>query len=180
MNWHRVATVARTDLKQLAQARDFWLPMMVLGSFFFVFTPAVLLLTITQIGSVEAVDRIADTLEVLPESAQSQIKGISPEGRTGYALAVFLFAPVAVIVPLTISTSVGASTIVGERERGTGEFLAHSPAAAREIYLGKLIASLVPGYLTVVVGFTLYSVLVNLTVGPSVEKSRKRWAPIME
>ena len=168
MNWQRVATVARTDLKQLAQARDFWLPMMVLGSFFFVFIPAVLLLTITQIGSVEAVDRIADTLEVLPESAQSQIKGISPEGRTGYALAVFLFAPVAVIVPLTISTSVGASTIVGERERGTGEFLAHSPAAAREIYLGKLIASLVPGYLTVVVGFTLYSVLVNLTVGPSV------------
>ncbi len=168
MNWNRVATVARTDLKQLAQARDFWMPMTVLGSFFFVLIPAVLLLTITQIGDVDTVGRIADTLEVLPESAQSQIQGVTPEGRTGYALAVFLFAPVAVIVPLTISTSVGASTIVGERERGTGEFLAHSPAAAREIYLGKLIASLLPGYLTVVVGFTLYSLLVNLTVGPSV------------
>jgi len=168
MNWRRVATVGRTDLKQLAQARDFWVPMTLLGTFFFLLIPAVLLLTITRIGSVDAVDRIADTLEVLPDSAQAQIKGISPEGRTGYALAVFLFAPVAVIVPLTISTSVGASTIVGERERGTGEFLAHSPAAAREIYLGKLIASLIPGYLTVVVGFTLYSVLVNLTVGPSV------------
>jgi ABC-2 type transport system permease protein len=61
---------------------------------------------------------------------------------------VYLFAPVAVVVPLTISTAVGAATIVGERERGTGEFLAHSPADVREIYLGKLIASLIPGYVT--------------------------------
>ena len=104
----------------------------------------------------------------LPASAQQQIQGDSPEGQTGYALAVFLFAPVAVIVPLTISTAVGAATIVGERERGTGEFLAHSPASAREIYIGKLIASLIPGYLTVGVGFGLYSLIVNLTVGPSV------------
>ena len=167
-NWARVATVARTDLKQLAQARDFWLPMTILGSFFFVVIPAILLLTVTRLGDVDAVGKIAETLEVLPEQAKSQIRGASPEGQTGYALAVFLFAPVAVIVPLTISTAVGASTIVGERERGTGEFLAHSPATAREIYIGKLIASLVPGYLTVVVGFSLYSVLVNLTVGPKV------------
>ncbi len=168
LDWGRVWTVARTDLQQLAQARDFWLPMTLLGSFFFVFIPAILLLTITRIGDVQVVDQVADTLAVLPASAQEQIRGDSPEGRTGYALAVFLFAPVAVIVPLTISTAVGAATIVGERERGTGEFLAHSPAAAREIYLGKLLASLLPGYGTVVVGFGLYSILVNLTVGPEV------------
>jgi ABC-type Na+ efflux pump permease subunit len=165
---NRVVTVARIELKQLAQARDFWLPMTLLGSMFFVVIPTILLLTITQIGNVEVVGRVSDALEALPQSARSQIVGDSPEGQTGYALAVFLFAPVAVIVPLTISTAVGAATIVGERERGTGEFLAHSPASAREIYLGKLIASLLPGYATVVVGFGLYSLIVNLTVGPSV------------
>ena len=164
----RVATVARVELKQLAQAKDFWLPMTMLGSLFFVVIPAILLLTITQIGSVEVIGRVSEALEVLPASAQTQIQGDSPEGQTGYALAVFLFAPVAVIVPLTISTAVGAATIVGERERGTGEFLAHSPASAREIYLGKLLASLAPGYATVVVGFGLYSLIVNVTVGPSV------------
>src|SRR5262249_16283275 len=57
---------------------------------------------------------------------------------------------------------------VGERERGTGEFLAHSPADTREIYLGKLIASLVPGYLTVILGFGAYSLVVNLMVGPKI------------
>src|SRR5690606_22784230 len=58
--------------------------------------------------------------------------------------------------------------IVGERERGTGEFLAHSPAHVREIYLGKLIASLLPGYVTTLVGFGVYSLIVNLFVGPEV------------
>ena len=168
MNWNQTLTVARTDLKQLIQAKDFWVPMVILGSLFFAVVPLILLTLITQIGSVEVVGQISNALEALPASAQEQIQGDTPEAQTGYALAVFLFAPVAVIVPLTISTAVGAATIVGEREKGTGEFLAHSPAGVREIYVGKLIASLVPGYFTTAVGFAVYSLIVNLTVGPQV------------
>lgn len=167
-NCSRTRIVARTDLKQLVLARDFWLPMGILGSIFFVLVPLVLLLSITSLGDVPAVRSVADTLDVLPRAAQDQIKGDTPQGRTSYALAVFLFAPMAIVVPLTISTAVGAATLVGERERGTGEFLAHSPTGTREIYLGKLLASLVPGYLTTMVGFTCYSLIVNLIVGPEV------------
>jgi ABC-type Na+ efflux pump permease subunit len=168
MNWGRVRTVARTELKQLIGAKDFWLPMAILGAFFFVVVPTVLLLSITAIGDNAAVGKIAQTLEVLPERAQAAIKGDTDAGRAGYALAVYLFAPVAVVVPLTISTAVGAATIVGERERGTGEFLAHSPARTTEIYLGKLIASVLPGYVTTFVGFGIYSLIVNTVVGPKV------------
>jgi ABC-2 type transport system permease protein len=164
----RIAIVARSDMKQLLEDRGFWLPMVFLGALFFLFIPTVLLLTITKIGDVEVVSRISETLEVLPQSAQDQIKGEDPAGRTAYALAVFLLAPIAIVVPLTISTAIGASTIVGERERGTGEFLAHSPAHEREIYMGKLIASLLPGYATTLIGFGTYSLVVNLFVGPEV------------
>ena len=164
----RMWTVARTDLKQLIQARDFWIPMVALGSIFFLVVPTILLLTITAIGDVRVVAQVSDALQVLPQQAQDQIQGDTDSGRTSYALAVYLFAPVAVVVPLTISTAVGAATIVGERERGTGEFLAHSPAGVKEIYVGKLIASLVPGYVTTIVGFGIYSLIVNLIVGPEV------------
>ena len=54
MNYRRVATVARTDLRQLAQAKDFWVPMSLLGSAFFIVVPTILLLSITTIGDVEA------------------------------------------------------------------------------------------------------------------------------
>lgn len=168
LNWNRVAVVARSDTRQLLEDKGFWMPMVFLGALFFLFIPTVLLLTITQIGDVKVVAQMAETLEVLPDAAQDQIRGTTDEARMAYALAVFLLAPVAIVVPLTISTAIGASTIVGERERGTGEFLAHSPAHEREIYLGKLIASLVPGYATTLLGFGVYSLVVNLFVGPEV------------
>jgi len=160
--------VARTDLRQLVQSKDYWVPMVALGSIFFFIIPTVLLLTITRIGDIDVVQQASQALKILPPSAQAQIQGTSPQGRTAFALAVYLFAPVAVVVPLTISTAVGAATLVGERERGTGEFLAHSPASVREIYLGKLFASFVPGYLTTLVGFGMYSLVVNVVVGPEV------------
>ena len=168
LNWGRVRIVARSDMRQLLEDKGFWMPMVLLGAIFFLFIPTVLLVSITSIGDVEVVSQMSETLKVLPPSAQAQIEGQSDQGRTAYALAVFLLAPVAIVVPLTISTAIGASTIVGERERGTGEFLAHSPAHEREIYLGKLLASLLPGYATTIVGFGIYSIVVNLFVGPEV------------
>ena len=164
----RVWTIARTELKQLIEARDFWMPMMILGGIFFLVIPTILLFAITSIGNIHAVHQISQAVQLLPAKARAAVRGKSEQGQTAYALAVFLLAPVAVVVPLTISTAVGASTIVGERERGTGEFLAHSPASVHEIYLGKLIASVVPGYVTTIVGFGLYSLIVNLIVGPQV------------
>ena len=168
MNWNRTLTVARSDLRQLRQSPDFWIPMLALAAFFFVVVPVVLLFAITHIGNVPTVQKVASTLDLLPQRARASIQGFSAGDRTSYALAVYLFAPLAVIVPMTISTAIGANILVGEREKGTGEFLAHSPASEREIYLGKIIASLLPGYLTTLVGFSIYSVAVNLIVGPRV------------
>jgi ABC-type Na+ efflux pump permease subunit len=161
--------ITRTDLRMLRQSPDFWGPMLILACFFFVVAPSVLLFGITRVGNnVEVVRKVSVALDLLPQRARAQVKGDTPETKTSYALAVFLFAPLAIIVPMTISTAIGANTLVGEREKGTGEFLAHSPASEREIYIGKLIASVVPGYLTTLVGFGVYSVMVNLIVGPDV------------
>ena len=168
----RMWTVARTDLRQLFESKDFWVPMALLGGFFFLIVPAFLLLVIANVDNVGAVQHVSQALDLLPQSAQQAVPTVTSSGaevdpatQVNYTLAVYLFAPIAVVVPLTISSAVGASTIVGERERGTGEFLAHSPADTREIYLGKLIASLIPGYITTVVGFGAYSLLVNIVVG---------------
>jgi ABC-type Na+ efflux pump permease subunit len=161
-------TIALTDLRQLWQSPDFWVPMMILASLFFIVIPTILLFAVTRAEDVNLVQKVASTLDVLPQRARAAVRGDTPSAKTSFTLAVYLFAPLAVIVPMTISTAVGANILVGERERGTGEFLAHSPAAVREIYLGKLIASLVPGYGTTLVGFGVYAVIVNLIVGPEV------------
>ncbi|MEJ7765226.1 MAG: ABC transporter permease subunit [Acidimicrobiales bacterium] len=164
----RTLTIARTDLRQLAQSPDFWAPMVVLALLFFVVVPAILLIVLTRLPEQGVAASVSNALELMPQQAETRVLGDNPVARTSYALAVYLFAPLAVIVPMTISTAVGANCLVGEREKGTGEWLAQTPATEREIYLGKLIASLLPGYLTTLVGFGLYSLLVNLIVGPRV------------
>ena len=116
----------------------------------------------------QVVEQLSTTLEVLPQRAQDSLQGDSPETQAAYALAVFLFAPVAIVVPLTISTAVGAATIVGERERGTGEFLAHSPAAVKEIYLGQAARQPHPGLAHGDRGLRPLQLIVNLIVGPEV------------
>src|SRR4051794_40599531 len=168
-------TIARTDLKQLFESKDFWVPMALLGLIFFVIVPAIILAIIISVGNQAAVQQVSQALDLLPGSAKAAVPSVTstgelvpPEAKVAYTIAVYLLSPVAVVVPLTISSAIGASTIVGERERGTGEFLAHSPADTREIYIGKLLASIIPGYLTTIVGFGLYSLIVNLIVGPKV------------
>jgi ABC-type Na+ efflux pump permease subunit len=167
-NWSRMWTVGRTDLKQLIESKDFWVPMALLGSFFFVIVPVFLLAVIGAVGSQDAVQGVAQAVKFLPQAAQKDIPSIDPIGQVQFMIAVYLLAPIAVVVPLTISSAIGASTIVGERERGTGEFLAHCPADTREIYLGKLLASIIPGYITTAFGFGVYALIVNVLVAPKV------------
>jgi ABC-type Na+ efflux pump permease subunit len=164
----RAWVIARTDLRQFVQARDFWLPLSIVALLFFVIIPTFLLLIISTIKDVKLVNQLSDVVGSLPASLKHSVKGQNGPVQASYALAVYLFAPLAIIVPLTVSSAVGAHTIIGERERGSGEFLAHSPATERQIYLGKLMASLIPGYFTAAVGFGLYSLVVNLIVGPKV------------
>ena len=168
LRWDRAWTVAAIDLRRLFKSKDYWLPMSLLAGVFFVFMPWVLLSLITRAETTPLLDQIGGVLESLPGTLQENIVGDSLTGRASYALAVFLLAPIAIVVPLTISSAVGAHAIVGERERGTGEFLAHSPLTENEIYVGKLLASLIPGYIATGVGFGIYSVIVNLLVGPEV------------
>ena len=168
MNWRRALVIARTDLKQLAVSRDFWIPMLIMAALFFVVIPTILLFVVTRLNDIEIIRKVGETLDVLPQRVQEAVRGDTAAARASFAMAVYLFAPLAVVVPLTISSAVAANAIVGEREKGTGEFLAHSPADEREIYLGKLIASMIPGYLTTLVGFLVYALVVNIIVGPSV------------
>lgn len=168
MRVDRVLTVARIDLRRLFKSKDYWIPMGFLAGVFFLGLPFLLLTIVTSTTSSDLVNKIGDVLQSLPGPVQDNVVGDTPAARGAYMLAVYLLAPVAIVVPLTISSAVGAHAIVGERERGTGEFLAHSPLTEREIFLGKMLASLVPGFIATAAGFAVYSVLVNAKVGPLV------------
>ncbi len=168
MRWTMIKAVIKADLYRLLKTRDYWIPLLILSGMFFVVLPAILLGAMSTVRQTSAIAQIGDIIGTLPAAIQANIQGDNPAARASYAFAVYLLAPIAIIVPLTISSAVGANSIVGERERGTGEFLAHSPLTVKEIYIGKLIASLIPGYAAGIVGFGLYSIVVNVIVGSQI------------
>jgi len=165
MRLRQVRAVAAVDLRRLVKSRDYVIPLVILAGIFFVVVPGIMLPLIGATERSPLMAQIGDVIGTLPQAVQRNIAGDTPAVRTAYAFAVYLLAPIAIVVPLTIASAVGANTMVGERERGTGEFLAHSPLTVQEIYMGKLLASLVPGYAATAVGFGIYSLIVNLTVG---------------
>ncbi len=164
MNATRVNAVARADLRQLRESKDFWVPLSIIALFMFVVVPAVMLYVISTVQDPTLLAKLVDVVGRLPEPLRVRLAGAPPEVQASYTLAVYFFAPLVTLVPLTISSSISANTFVGERERGSGEFLAHSPASTVDIYLGKLIAALIPGYFTAVGGLVVYSAVVNLVV----------------
>ena len=166
MRWSNVSAIASVDLRRLFKSKDYWIPLVLLGSLFFVVIPFVALSVVSAVGDTPLADQVTSIVGNLPDVIGDSAPVDSPAARAAYVIAVYMLAPIAIIVPLTISVAVASNAIVGERERGTGEFLANSPLTTREIYYGKLLASLVPGFLATIVGFTLYALVVNLTVGP--------------
>ena len=166
MRWNHVRAIAGADLRRLFKSKDYWIPLTIMASLFFVLIPLLMLTTLSQLQNSPIVDQVTSIVGNLPARVNDVARGDTPVARALYVSAVFLLAPIAIIVPVTISAAVSSNAIVGERERGTGEFLAHSPTTMAELYVGKLIASLIPGYLALIVGFSAYSLIVNLTVGP--------------
>lgn len=168
MNWDHVRAIAGADLRRLFKSKDYWIPLLMLATLFFVFMPLVALGTVGMLANTSLAQQIAGMVDNIPADISRSLPANDPDAQAAYLIAVYMLAPIAIIVPLTISVAVASNAIVGERERGTGEFLAHSPLTMKEIYFGKLLASLVPGYLITIVGFSLYSLVVNLTVGPKI------------
>ena len=117
-------TVARIDLRQLFKSKDYWVPMIILAGLFFVVIPWMLLGIIGRATGSGLISQIGNVIDALPGPIQENIRGDTPQAQAVYAFALYLLAPIAIIVPLTISSAVGAHTIVGEREKGTGEFTA--------------------------------------------------------
>ena len=76
-------------------------------------------------------------------------------------MTAFMLAPLFLIMPLIFSSVVGADSFVGERERKTLEALLYSPTTDMELFLGKILASVIPAISLSWLTYLVYIVVVN-------------------
>jgi ABC-type Na+ efflux pump permease subunit len=93
---------------------------------------------------------------------QAIFNGLKLEQMFVLYMTAFMFAPLFLIMPLMFSSVVGADSFVGERERKTMEALLYSPVSDMELFLGKVLASIIPAIALSWITYLVYIAVVNI------------------
>jgi ABC-type Na+ efflux pump permease subunit len=164
MNWHSIWTIARKDLKEVRQNKAAWIPAVVMPVIFAVVFP-LLFTVLPQVIPVDDLEQemgdMAVLLRNLPEAVQAIFNGLKLEQMFTIYMTAFMLAPLFLIMPLMFASIVGADSFVGERERKTMEALLYSPTTDTELYLGKILAAVIPAIAISWLTYLIYIIVVN-------------------
>lgn len=166
MNGQVLRTIAIKDLKEVKQNRAAWIPAIIVPLIFLVLLPLVIilapsLLNFSMVPLLSKSGPVGMMRENIPALA-AELAGLSEQQTWVVLMTGYLFAPFILILPLMLSTIVGAESFVGEKERKTIEALIYTPASDGELFLGKVLASVVPAVALAWLGFLVYGVVVNV------------------
>jgi len=164
MNWRSIWAIAIKDLKEVRQNKAAWGPAIAIPLIFAILMP-LLFAFLPQVMPVEDLQRELGDLDVLlkrlPESVGGIFSGLKIEQMFVLYMTSFLLAPLFLIMPLMFSSVVGADSFVGERERKTLEALLYSPATDMELFLGKVLAAVIPAISLSWLTYIVYIIVVN-------------------
>lgn len=165
MNRRSIWAIARKDLKEVRQNKAAWGPAIAVPLIFAILMP-ILFIILPQVIPVEDMQRelgdINDLIRKLPPAMAVLFNGLNLEQMFVLYMAGFMLAPLFLIMPLMFSTVVGADSFVGERERKTMEALLYTPATDLELFLGKVLASVIPAITLSWLTYLVYIIVVNV------------------
>lgn len=178
MNWRSIWAITRKDLKEVKQNKMAWGPALALPLIFAIAMPILFSLVPQFIPAEEVQRQLGDVetmLKNLPPNMQSIFEGLKIEQMFVLYMTAFLFAPLFLIMPLMFSSVAGADSFVGERERKTMEALLYSPATDLELFLGKVLAAVIPAITLSWLTYLVYIIVVNVA---SYHLFERIWFPL--
>lgn len=177
VNWRIIWNIAVKDWKEVRQNRMAWLPAILLPLIFVIVLPLGIILLPPALGqSINSMSNdLQPLLDSMPPPVAEQIAGLDPDQTMIVLLLGFMFAPLFLILPLMVSSIIGADSIVGEKERKTLEALLYTPATDGELYIAKLLSAILPAIALSWLSFIAYTVVVNLA-GMSIME--RVWFPL--
>jgi ABC-2 type transport system permease protein len=169
MNWRSIWTIAKKDLKEVRQNKMAWGPGIVVPLVFAVFMPLMFII-LPQVIPVEDVQKelgdLDGMLRAMPPALQILFEGKTLEQMFVLYMAGFMLAPLFLIMPLMFSTVIGSDSFVGERERKTMEALLYTPTSDMELFLGKVLAAVIPAVGLSWITYVVYIIIVNAASYP--------------
>jgi len=160
-NWRAMRAIMRKDLRQVTQNKMVWLPMIIVPAILLVIFPTVAVL-LPSLAPIDDLEDLRQLEGILPASLAGPLQGLTVAQKWVMLSANYMFAPMFLIIPLMVSSILGADSFAGEKERKTLEGLLYTPLSDTELVMAKLLSALVPALAIEVVSFVLYGLIVNL------------------
>jgi ABC-2 type transport system permease protein len=169
MNKRIIWAIARKDWQDVRQNRMVWMPMLVVPAIICVLLPVLIILGPTlfnlPLSSFTKGQDIQSLLASLPPAVQEQVGGMNEHQLMIYFILAFMLAPMFLILPIMTASIIGSDSFVGEKERKTMESLLYTPATERDLFLGKMLAAVVPAVLVSWGTFIVYCIILNVLGG---------------
>lgn len=185
MNWRSIRAIALKDYKEVRQNKAAWIPALVMPLIFAVLMPLGFTLLPQLIPTEDVAQEMGDLQDLIvrmPPAIQQIFASTSLEQGFIIYMTAFLFAPMFLIMPLMFSSIIGADSFVGERERKTMEALLYTPSSDGTLFMGKIIASVVPAIVLSWITYAVYIIVVNAASWPLFSRiwfPLPAWWPLM-
>jgi len=170
MRKDNITAIIKKDLLEVKGNRAAWMPMLIVPLLFVLLIPLALILIPTQMDiSPQTLTSDSDMqgfLNNMPAAMKATLQGLDEIQNMIVMVLGYLFAPFFLIFPLMFSTVIAAESFAGERERKTIEALLYTSASDRELFVGKLLAALIPAVGITWVAFLGYTLVVNAAAYP--------------
>ena len=163
LDWRAIRAVAERDLMIVRRSKNVLLPIILVPLLLLVIIPGAIgfLGSSMDVGSdIEDLERF---LTMMPEPMKTQFEQYTENQTMVVFILVYTFAPMFLILPMMTASSIAAGSFAGEKERKTMEALLYTPTTDLELMTGKMLTAWIPAILVTLVGFVLYSVVVNVS-----------------
>jgi ABC-2 type transport system permease protein len=173
MNKSTVLTIANKDLKATFSSKKVWVPMIIVAVMLCIIIPAGMAyggLHFDMVGesSADIEKTINSFVQSFPnEEMRHTLAALPTLGyKFVYFFLTFMLIPFYLMVAIINSMVTASNSFVGEKERNTLETLLFAPISIKDLFLGKVLASLIP---TLTITFTAYFInliIVNIITYP--------------
>lgn len=173
MNKNIITAIAQKDLKATFSSKKIWVPMIILPLLLCILFPAIFayigLNTELIGGSSKDLEKpINAIIKNFPnEEMRSTLAKLPTLGyKSVYFFLNFMLIPFFLLTAIINSAVTSSNSFAGEKERNTLETLLFAPITVTELFLGKVIASLIPTLLITFVAFLINALIVNSISNP--------------
>lgn len=160
MNISLISAVCLKDWKEILKSSQAVITIVVVPLVLIIILPAIFLLlpTSTMLNTLTTGD-----LDVFLSQIPAHLipQGFTDSQTLIYAVLVYFFAPLFLLLPVMVASVIASSSFAGEKERKTIEGLLYTPISDQELVLAKILVALIPAIGISVICFVAYGFLVN-------------------